>query len=487
MSDLRRVLIACAGGVALLCLAGASQATIIDFTYTQTDASTGAGTISGDIDASSVGATGVLTFSGVLPVATLNQKDTTTVPVPAGMVGFMNPGGSDANPGANTGLHLGWTGSVTLSATEGTTTYLVDVPLRVPATGQPYSYQYKLTDDNSGAGGTNDAVNIHATEIKKVAGWIGENNNGHRHTGNTVPWAAGTENFTTSQNFTTGVDAQGDLLGITVGNRGPDEGTLTGVVFADEVTFSGKLDSDDNTLRSSGPDIIGYDTSDYVMENSAESVTLAGFTIRDNANRTLVATVGGERGDAIASLTFGGEALTQAAISDDGSTHASVWYLDLADTGGSITGDLVLTWSGSSNGFYLGAISLHNVKPGGPVDTDDGGNDVGDDITLVYPSASAGDMIVESAAGQSGTITAPAGLGVLYNANEGGGGGYSAAAGRELISDDGSESNTWQYALGSGPRARAAGALFTVVPEPSTLAVVVLGLVGVGARRRRRR
>ena len=106
---------------------------------------------------------------------------------------------------------------------------------------------------------------------------------------------------------------------------------------------------------------IGYDTSDFVQENSAESVTLGGFTIADNADRTLVATVGGERIDDIGSLTFGGTSLVPAAISHTGQTHASVWYLDLADSGGSITGDLALTWSGNNNGFFLGAISLYLV------------------------------------------------------------------------------------------------------------------------------
>jgi hypothetical protein len=238
---------------------------------------------------------------------------------------------------------------------------------------------------------------------------------------------------------------------------------------------------------------IVVDASTFDVENSAESITIAGFTLADNTNRTLVVTVGGERSDTIGSLTFDGTPLIQAALNHTGQTHASVWYLDVADSGGAVTGDVALSWSGSNNGFYMGVYSLYNVAAGGPALTDDDGNDTGSDIVLAYASAAVGDLIIESVATQgpntNPAITSPVGLTELYNAFETDGGGYGAATGHISVSSSGAVFHTWQFSdLASGPRVRAAGALFTAapVPEPTTMVFGLFGAMAAACVTRRR-
>ena len=209
----------------------------VQFTYTQTDASTGSGTLSGCVDFTSVGGPSGLYVTGVMPAATIHQKGT-ALPVPTGMVGYINAQGS-ANPGiGNNGVHLGWSGEAILSGSYAGKTYVVTVPLVVPDTAPwDYEYEFKLTDDypsNDVSGGS-----------VRFAGWIGADGYGHRHTADTVALTTGADTLTIN-NFLDQVgeyayDDNGvpDTLGITAGCR--EGATFNDAMYVDEVTFSGKL------------------------------------------------------------------------------------------------------------------------------------------------------------------------------------------------------------------------------------------------------
>lgn len=219
------------------------------------------------------------------------------------------------------------------------------------------------------------------------------------------------------------------------------------------------------------------------------AVTISNFSVAANSNRTLVVTVAGERSDSVASLKFGTTDMVLAAFNQTGQTYAGVYYLDLADTGASIVDDISLTWSSTDNGVIMGAISLFNVQSGGPIATDDGGNDTGTAITLSYGAASAGDMVVESAGSQSMNnsvlLGMPGSLTAVYNNGNHGSGGM--AAGYGSVASSGSLSNTWTFTdVGDPSRVRAAGALFTAVPEPSPASSLIgLGIATALLRRRR--
>jgi len=219
----------------------------VDFTYLQNDAATpGTGTIGGTVDFSSVGGPTSLEVSASMPAATITQKGTTAEPVPDGMVGFI-ASASGSNPGADAGVHLGWDGVVTLTGTDDGITYTADVPLVIPE-DVLYYYQFVLTDDNSSAGGTNDAVGVDM----RVAGWIGEDGDGHRHTGDALTWADLADTHTTAWDGNVDDNAWGDDLGITVGIR--DDGPDMFPVFVDRVRFNGTLEIDPSTLT--GRDLV---------------------------------------------------------------------------------------------------------------------------------------------------------------------------------------------------------------------------------------
>ncbi len=210
-----------------------------NFAYGQADAANGAGNIA------VYSANGIL-FTGAMPDATVVQNDTTGEPLPPGIVGFIN-GGSEANPGAKVGVHLGWSGTTTLigeirddldpnTATSDpgrVNLYKMDVAMKA-VTGQPHWYAFDTFDDNSGVGGSNDVTNSLTHR-----GWIGENGGGHRHTGPGFGYATGSDTFRAAESFNLGSQASGDDLGITAG-VGPT--APNGTLFVDQIAFTGMLE-----------------------------------------------------------------------------------------------------------------------------------------------------------------------------------------------------------------------------------------------------
>lgn len=236
---MKRLVFGLTSCLAVLGLACSLQAAPVTFGYTQSDAATGAGSIAG------FNADGIL-FAGPMPAAAVVQNDTTGVPLPPGIVGFIN-GGSEANPGAKVGVHLGWSGMTTLigevrddldpnTATSDpgrVNRYTMDVAMKA-VTGQPHWYAFDTFDDNSGVGGSNDVTNTLTHR-----GWIGKNEDGHRHSGPNYSYGAGSDTFRAAESFGLGDNASGDDLGITagVGPAAPD-----GTLFVDQIAFGGMLE-----------------------------------------------------------------------------------------------------------------------------------------------------------------------------------------------------------------------------------------------------
>lgn len=226
------------GSVTVLLAAAAAHAVPVEFSWTQSDASTGFGMISGTIDASSLGGPAALTVTGAPPLPTVHQKDSTSVALPPGIVGFMTQADL-SNPGVGNGVHLGWSGHVTLTGGG----FEIDVPLIIPA-GSSFSYEFGVFDDN-GVG--NDAANGDTT----FAAWIGDDGGGHRHSDGNYVWVAGPDGFTASSSGLVGVNSNGDALGITLSVRDGSLFTSTGAtIFVDELRWSVTLDADPQTLRS---------------------------------------------------------------------------------------------------------------------------------------------------------------------------------------------------------------------------------------------
>jgi len=237
MSTRRRLAVFC--WLTLLSLPIAVQAVPIGFTYTQTDATTGSGTITGTIDTFLMGGPGPLSFSGALPAATVTQNDTNTgFPVPAGVVGFITTQ-DDGNPGGSRGVHIGFSGTVTISAADASGVWQMDVPLTLRS-GDPYSYDFTVFDDLAAGDVTGNP---------QFAGWPGDNGAGHRHTDGRRTFDSGTSNtHSVTASGSLGGNANGDALGFTAGIRDTPNGPL----FVDQITFGGALDADADTLTLNG-------------------------------------------------------------------------------------------------------------------------------------------------------------------------------------------------------------------------------------------
>lgn len=218
-------------------LAASAQALPVSFNYTQTDATTGSGTVSllTPITVTSIAGQQTLSSVAAQPSAVVTQKDATAAVLPAGIVGFVSVvNGLAPTAGSPDGFHLNWSGSSNIVINDGIgNTFGVNVP-HVIASGTPFSYAVSLFDDN-GAG--NDAVSANTGVI---AGYVGNNGSGHRHTQANQQYVAGPDNLVATFSGNLGGDANGDNLGIGVVLRQSVGGAT---LFADQVTITARLES----------------------------------------------------------------------------------------------------------------------------------------------------------------------------------------------------------------------------------------------------
>ncbi len=258
-------------------LSTAISAQLISFSYSQTDTTTGGGTFSGTVD-------GIL-FTGEMPLATVSQNDTSNLEVPEGMIGYMDGQANPSTNGNDFGVHLGWDGSVTLtgekvvSATE-LELYELELNLIIADDGTPdadWSYSAVVTDDD---GKGNDAFGQF-----RMAAWIGEPRNGHRHSGATNDFLRGAvdNHVMGGTHGQVDADGRGDKLGIAFSFRdgvdldtGEDmeDGPFTngsGPVYVDSIVWNGGL------TATNTPNLLG--TSLAADFNLDDQVDMADFAI----------------------------------------------------------------------------------------------------------------------------------------------------------------------------------------------------------------
>lgn len=232
-------------------------ATLTTFTYSQSDATTGSGTISG------------FTFGGhtfnstPMPAATVFSPG--TVAAPAGFVGSMTAQSGTGNE-PNTAVGLLWTGVVTATATDGAT---IQIPLvfaqKVTQTPTDTSdYQWNVTFGDSPANGI-DTVATGARfamffNRDTVADATDTPNLFQRYTQETKNFVAGADTFSNLDTTTTaikdatdsgapaGTDAAGRDLQFYYAWR--DGGTLNagGAILVDQFNVGGLLEVNEGSL-----------------------------------------------------------------------------------------------------------------------------------------------------------------------------------------------------------------------------------------------
>lgn len=259
-------------------MTASASAQLISFEYTQTDKDTGSGTLSGRVDG--------VEYTGVMPQATVTQVDSNNLPLPEGYIGYMD-GWQESQPGNPFGVHLGWSGEVTLTGSKvisPTTLQLfeLDLPLILDqAADAEWRYETVLTDDGKGNG--NDAF---GTSLR-IAGWIGDLADGHRHSagafGTFVEGAVDTVTVVGTHGDI-GEFGRGDALGIAIslrnanGTSGPstfvDDGDGTGPIYVDNLIWQGgfTVDPATATIRLVGTSL----AADF---NGDGNVDLADFLI----------------------------------------------------------------------------------------------------------------------------------------------------------------------------------------------------------------
>jgi hypothetical protein len=244
---------------------GAQAQTFTRFSYTQTDTTTGVGTIQGfTYDPGDGG--GPITFGPTaMPAAALvNPSPAAT---PAGYVGAITEQAGISNE-ANKAVGLTFSGFATTTGTRGANTYKINIPLVfVPKQTQSpdaNDYTWSLTYGDNPAAGTDAS----STAGMRFALWLSRDtlidsletaNTFQRYTQETKSFVSGQDTFTDTDTTTTaikdavdggdpqGTDAAGHDLAFYFGWR--DQGGLSsGAVLVDDFAIGGLLGVDQNSL-----------------------------------------------------------------------------------------------------------------------------------------------------------------------------------------------------------------------------------------------
>ena len=253
---MKRLLFAVAG---VLLSAAAVQAQSTTFTYTQTDATTGSGTIAGFVYDNGGGP---ITFAPTpMPSALVINPGT------GSYMGKQTVSAGNSNEG-NVMPGIVWSGSVTATGTRGSDVYTIQIPLKFApkVTQSPDSndYQWKVIFGDDAAGG-NDVVSTASPRFMMlfsrddVVDATETPNTFQRYTQQNNAFVAGQDVITNLDTTTTaikdatdsgnpaGVDAAGRDLAFYFGWR--DAGTFTPqVIFVDDMTVSGIINADPTTL-----------------------------------------------------------------------------------------------------------------------------------------------------------------------------------------------------------------------------------------------
>ena len=252
------------GALALSAAAiSANAATFTTFSYNQSDATTGSGTIA------------PFSFSGhdftatPLPAATVFSPG--TVVAPSGFVGSITAQAGSANE-ANQALGLLWTGVVTATATDGATIQipLVFAPKQTQTPTDLNDYQWNITYGDSAANGIDTVITAarfamlfsRDTTIDNVE----TTNTFQRYTQSTQNFVAGQDNFSNTDITTTAIKDATDPAGAPAGTDAAgrdlafywawrDGGTLNagGAILVDQYNVSGALQVNEASLTVPEP------------------------------------------------------------------------------------------------------------------------------------------------------------------------------------------------------------------------------------------
>jgi hypothetical protein len=130
--------------------------------------------------------------------------------------------------------------------------------------------------------------------------------------------------------------------------------------------------------------------------SSRSSATLSNHTVPAGTDRLLMVTVLTRGDEDVSSITFDGQAFTQAIErdgGDDDETAVEIWYLKLGTSASSTTDDVVVNFSSNVDPSYVRADNLAGVDQAMPIGATAGafGND--DDVSVNVTTTTAGSLI----------------------------------------------------------------------------------------------
>jgi hypothetical protein len=253
---MKRVQIA---GLIVLLLACAAQAQVTTFSYSQTDATTGSGTIAGFVYDNGGGP---ITFGPTpMPSAVVINPGT------GAFVGKQTVSAGNSNEG-NVMPGIVWSGSVTATGTRGSDVYTIQIPLKfapkVTQSPDTNDYTWRVIFGDDPAGG-NDVVSTASPRFMmlysrdEVVDATETPNTFQRYTQQNNAFVVGPDSIINTDTTTTaikdatdsgnpaGTDAAGRDLAFYFGWR--DAGTFAPqVIFVDDMTVGGILNADPTTL-----------------------------------------------------------------------------------------------------------------------------------------------------------------------------------------------------------------------------------------------